>query len=68
MRHQIRPHATRRSPADDPVGADTDHESAEHHARPGRDIGEVRYPTLIGALCPEMQLHEVGRTISVSVL
>ena len=54
-----RGHGARRLPADEAPGVDVDDESDVDDPRPGRAVGEVRDPQLIGPGGGEVALHQI---------
>src|SRR5205085_8717625 len=54
-------------PTDDPAREDIDEERDVDDARPGHDVGEVRYPKLVGPIGCEVAIDQVARPLSLPV-
>ena len=62
VQREICPQRARHSPADDLPRVDVDHEGDEDEAIPGRDVGQVCDPELVGPRRREVALHEIRWT------
>lgn len=62
VQDQVGGHPRGGTPAHDPAGEDVEVERDVEGAGPGRDVGEVGHPELVGgAAGPELRVHQVGR-------
>ena len=59
IEHEVRVHGTAHSPPHDASGKDVDDESHIEPALPGRDIGEVRDPQLVGTIGLELPIDPI---------
>ena len=62
IEHEVGVHRTTDPPADDAPGKHIDHEGHIQPALPGRDVGEVRDPELVGPIGLELALDPILRT------
>jgi hypothetical protein len=61
IEHEARGHRCRDAPAHDLAREDIDDKGHIDHSHPGRHIGEVRHPELIGGICGELPVDLVVR-------
>src|SRR5688572_7167786 len=59
VERQVTPQRRRHAPAHDEAREDVDDERHVYEARPGRDVGDVRDPELVGTLGNEAALDEI---------
>ena len=64
---KVRVRGGRHLPADDAPGKHVDDEGDVGKALPGRDVGEVRDPQLIGAISPELPVDAIKRAWRLGV-
>ena len=62
VQNKVRSHGTADPPAHNPAGIHVDHKGHVLPALPGRDVREVRYPQLVGAISLELAIDPVQRT------
>ena len=62
VQNKVRSHGTADPPAHNPAGIHVDHKGHVLTALPGRDVREVRYPQLVGAISLELAIDPVQRT------
>lgn len=67
VEHEVGLHRAADPPADDAPREDIDDEGHVYEALPGRDVGEVRHPQLVGPISLEMEVHTVQRTRRLGV-
>ena len=67
IEHEVRVHGTADAPAHDASGKHVDNEGDVQPALPGRDIGEVRDPQLIGTLSLELPIDPIQRASCFAV-
>jgi hypothetical protein len=67
IEHEVRAHRTAHPPTHDAPCVHVDHEGHIQPALPGRDVGEVRDPELIGPVGPEHTVDPVQRAWLPSV-
>lgn len=61
IQHEVRLHAAADPPAHDALGVHIHHEGHVQPALPGGDVGEVRYPQLVGTAGLEVPVDVVQR-------
>ena len=61
IEHEVRSHRTAYAPAHNAPGEDVDDEGHVQPALPGRDVGKVRDPQLIGPIRLELPINPVQR-------
>ena len=61
IEHEVGAHGAADPPAHNAPGIHVDHERHVQPALPGRDVGEVRHPKLVGAICLEHPVDTVQR-------
>ena len=59
IEHEVGVHRTTDPPADDAPGEHVDHEGHVQPALPGRDVGEVRDPELVGSIGLELAVDPI---------
>jgi hypothetical protein len=63
IQHQVRPHRSGDTPADDVASENIDDESHVREAAPGRHVGDVSDPQLIRPISHKLALHQVHRPL-----
>ena len=61
LEHEVRTHRITHLPADDSTRKDVDHEGDVQPSLPGRDVGEIGNPELIGTFGTELPIDPVQR-------
>src|SRR4026207_1028297 len=67
IENQFSAHRARYAPADDPTSEHVDPERHVHESGPGRDVGEVRDPKLVGTRRPELTIDVIQRSLGAIV-
>ena len=67
IEHEVGLHGAADSPADDAPRVDINDEGHVYEALPGRDVGEVRHPQLVGSISLELAVHTVQRACRLGI-
>src|SRR6266550_2242715 len=67
IENQLGVHRARHPPSHDPASEHVDHERDVHEPAPGRDVGEVRDPKLVGTRRLELTIDVIQRSLGAVV-